>query len=435
MRNVFVLGLDEFNRHELQSIREAESCRFIGLLDYEEIVRPKSGEIPFEALRRKAERQLDGHGGSVDGIIAFWDFPSSAMAGVLRNARELPGPSNEAIARCEHKYWSRIEQRAVVPELVPAFQAVDPFADDPVALIELDYPFWIKPVKAHSSRLGFLIEGPDDLRAHLPEIREKIGFFGVPFDEYLTHVQVPEETRPVTGHWCIAEAIISAGRQCTLEGYVYQGAVQVYGVVDSVRTGRHRSCFSRYQYPSRLPRRVQSRMIHAAEQVMQRFRYECGPFNMEFYWHEETDRISLLEVNARISKSHCPLFRLVDGASHQEVAVDLALGEDPRFPHRQGHHRVAAKFMVRTFHDDGIVRAMPTEEELGRVRARYPEMRFRPLAEPGQRLRDSHHYDSYSYELGDLFLGADNQQALLAKYRDCLELMTFDVEPIDRDAA
>jgi biotin carboxylase len=176
-------------------------------------------------------------------------------------------------------------------------------------------------------------------------------------------------------------------------------------------------------------------MIHAAEQVMQRFRYDGGPFNMEFYWHEETDRISLLEVNARISKSHCPLFRLVDGASHQEVAVDLALGEDPRFPHRQGGHRVAAKFMVRTFHDDGVVQAMPTEEELGRVRARYPEMRFRPLAEPGQRLRDSHHYDSYSYELGDLFLGADNQQALLAKYRDCLEWMTFDVEPIDRDAA
>jgi biotin carboxylase len=435
MRNVFVLGLDAFNRRELQSIREAGTCRFVGLLDYDEVVRPKSGETRFEALRRKAEQQLDEHGGSVDGIIAFWDFPSSAMAGVLRNARGLPGPSNEAIARCEHKYWSRIEQRAVVPELVPAFQAVDPFADDPAALIELDYPFWIKPVKAHSSRLGFRISGPEDLRAHLPVIREKIGFFGRPFDEYLMHVDVPDDIRPVTGHWCIAEAIISAGRQCTLEGYVYQGAVEVYGVVDSVRTGRHRSCFSRYQYPSTLPRRVQVRMIRAAEKVMQRFRYDCGPFNMEFYWHTETDRISLLEVNARISKSHCPLFRLVDGASHQSVAVDLALGEDPRFPHRQGSHRMAAKFMIRTFHDDGYVRAMPTEEELERVCARYPEARFRPLAEPGDRLRDSHHHDSYSYELGDLFLAADNQQALLEKYRDCMELLSFDVEPVRRDAA
>lgn len=434
MRNVFVLGLDEFNRHELQSIREAESCRFIGLLDYGEVVQPKTGETPFEELCRKAERQLDGHGGTVDGIVAFWDFPSSAMAGVLRNARGLPGPSNEAIARCEHKYWSRLEQREVVPDLVPEFCAVDPHADDPVAQITLDYPFWIKPVKAHSSRLGFLIRDEQELRRYLPEIREKIGFFGRPFDEYLRHVEVPETMREVTGHWCIAEQMISTGRQCTLEGYVWQGAVRVYGVVDSMRTGRHRSSFSRYQYPSSLPRRVQGKMIEAAERVMQRFRYECAPFNMEFYWDPRTDGIRLLEVNARISKSHCPLFRMVDGASHQEVAVDLALGADPRFPSRRGDFRIAAKFMIRVFHD-GTVRRMPTGEQLAELTDRYPEARFRPLAEPGARLAQSHHRDSYSFELGDLFLGAGDRKELLAKYEESLRILDFEVEPVAGETA
>lgn len=84
---------------------------------------------------------------------------------------------------------------------------------------------------------------------------------------------------------------------------------------------------------------------------------------------------------------------------------------------------------------DGIVRAMPTGAELDRLRARYPEARFGALAEPAEGLRDCQHYDSDSYELGDLFLGADNQQALLEKYRDCLDLLTFDVEPVRRDAA
>ncbi|MEJ2603840.1 MAG: D-alanine--D-alanine ligase [Gammaproteobacteria bacterium] len=434
MRNVFVLGLDDFNRHELRSISEAESCRFVGLLGYDEIVRPESGEIPFEKLRRKAEEQLDRHGGSVDGIIAFWDFPSSAMAGVLRNARGLPGPSNEAIARCEHKYWSRLEQREVVPELVPAFCAVDPFADDPVSQLTIEYPFWIKPVKAHSSRLGFRIHNESELRDHLAEIREKIGFFGRPFGEYLQHVDVPEEIRRVDGYWCIAESIISAGRQCTLEGYVRQGATTVYGVVDSIRQGKHRSCFARYQYPSSLPRRIQRRMIRAAELVMQRFRYDGGPFNMEFFWDPRTDRISLLEVNARISKSHCPIFRLVDGAANHEVAVELALGREPQFPHRQGEFRLAAKFMIRVFRD-GIVRRMPSAAQLAEIRARYPEARFRPLAEPGDRLAHSHHRDSYSFELGDLFLGAVDQQELLAKYDDCLRTLSFEVEPIERDAA
>ena len=434
MKNIFVIGLDAFNQEELQSIREAHSCRFIGLLGYDEIVRPKSGKIEFEFLRARAEKALSSFPGTIDGIVAFWDFPSSAMAGVLRNAHGLPGPSNEAIARCEHKYWSRLEQQEVVPDLIPRFCAIDPFADDPLEYVEISYPFWIKPVKAHSSRLGFMIRTPGDLRAHIPEIREKIDFFGKPFNEYLEHVGVPEAIRPISGYWCIAEEIISAGQQCTLEGYVYDGDVVIYGIVDSIRGGRHRSCLMRYQYPSSFPARIRKRMIEATEKVMTRFEYDCAPFNIEFFWDRRTDQIRLLEVNARISKSHCPLFRMVDGASHQEVMVDLALGERPRFPYRKGPFRIAGKFMHRVF-DDGIVSGMPTSNEIAQVRKVYPEARFRLLAEVGERLKYSHHFDSYSYELADIFLGGENQSDLLKKYRDVLDRVTFDVEPVYQDAA
>ncbi len=434
MKNIFVIGLDAFNLEELQSIREAQSCRFVGLLEYDEIVRPKSGKIEFEFLRSKAEKALASFPGSIDGIVAFWDFPSSAMAGVLRNAHGLVGPSNEAIAKCEHKYWSRLEQREVVPDLVPRFCAIDPFAGDPLEYVEISYPFWIKPVKAHSSRLGFKIRTPDELRGHIPEIREKIGFFGRPFNEYLGHVGVPEQVRPINGYWCIAEEMISAGQQCTLEGYVYKGDVEVYGIVDSIRGGRHRSCLVRYQYPTSLPAKVQSRMIDATRKVLTRFGYDCAPFNIEYFWDRRSDQIRLLEVNARISKSHCPLFRMVDGASHQEVMVDLALGERPRFPSRKGPFRVAGKFMQRVF-DDGIVSGMPTSNEISLVRKVYPEARFRLLAEVGERLKYSHHCDSYSYELADIFLGAEHRGELLRKYQDVLDRVTFDVEPVYQDAA
>lgn len=434
MKNIFVIGLDAFNQEELQSIREAQSCRFIGLLEYDEIVRPKSGKIEFEFLRTKAEKALASFPDSIDGIVAFWDFPSSAMAGVLRNAHGLPGPTNEAIAKCEHKYWSRLEQQRVVPDLIPRFCAIDPFADDPLEYVEIDYPFWIKPVKAHSSRLGFKIHSPDELRALVPEIRKKIGYFGRPFGDYLEHVGVPEAIRPINGYWCIAEEIISAGQQCTLEGYVYEGEVVVYGIVDSIRGGKHRSCLVRYQYPSSLPARIQERMIGATAKVMTQFGYDCGPFNIEFFWDRRTDRIRLLEINARISKSHCPLFRLVDGASHQEVMVDLALGERPRFPSRKGPFRMAGKFMHRVF-EDGVVSGMPTINEIAQARKVYPEARFRLLAEVGDRLKYSHHHDSYSYELADIFLGGEDQRDLLSKYQDVLERVTFDVDPVYQDAA
>lgn len=425
--NVFIIGLDDFNQHELESIRQASACTFVDLLGYDTVVHPREGRIDFDALLNQARADLHKFGGSIDGIATYWDFPSSSLAPVLRNELNLPGPSNEAVARCEHKYWSRLEQQSVVPAMVPEFCAVDPFDDASIAAIELDYPFWIKPIKAHSSYLGFKIHNTDELRGHIREIRDGIPLFGIPFDQYLQHVTVPAVLAGIGGHWCIAEAMISAGQQCTLEGYVQKGEVTVYGVVDSIRSGKHRSSFARYQYPSQLPRRTQNRMIEAATQVMTQIGYDNAPFNMEFYWNPRADDIRLLEINARISKSHCPLFRLVDGASHQEVMVDLALGQLPEFPRRQGSFRVAGKFMVRV-HEDGIVRGMPTAAEIARVQDRFPEARIHSLAAEGTALKHLPYQDSYSFELAEIFLGADSQKQLLDKYNTCLELLTFDVE-------
>lgn len=433
MQNLFLLGIDDFNRPELASIRGVDTIGIHSLLTIDEVVRPRDGALDFERMRQDAEARLAVFDGSVDGIAAFWDFPSSALAGVLRNAHGLPGPSDEAVCRCEHKWWSRLEQTAVVPELTPPFAVFDPSADDPLADLDLDFPMWVKPVKAHSSHLGFKVRNAGELRSHLPEIRERIGLFGDPFDQYLTHVDLPEEVAPVGGRWCIAEGIISAGRQCTLEGYVHRGETVIYGVVDSIRSGRHRSCFSRYQYPSSLPSRVRARMAEAAAKVMRRFDYDEAPFNMEFYWNPRDDGIRLLEVNARVSKSHSPLFRMVDGASNQQVMADLALGREPDMPHREGAFKVAAKFMVRVF-GDGVVRRTPGPEDVARAQEVAPEARIHPHVAPDMPLRHLHYQDSYSFELADVFLGADSQAELLEKYDRCMRRLPFEVDPLPEAA-
>jgi len=433
MQNLFLLGLDDFNEHELNSIRTSRPCRFVDLLGYDRVVKPTERGIDFDDLWREAHTQLDAFTGSVDGIASFWDFPGSALAAVLRNERGLPGPTNEAVAKCEHKYWSRLEQQAAVPALVPDFCAVDPFADDPLATIDLSYPFWIKPVKAHSSHLGFKIHNADELLSRLGQIRDGISLFGDPFEQFLRHVDVAEHVHAVDGHWCIAEAIISAGRQCTLEGYVYQGETTIYGVVDSIRSGKHRSCFARYQYPSSLPQRVQRRMVEAASKVMECIGYDDAPFNMEFYWNPKSDSIRLLKINARISKSHCPLFRMVDGRSNQQVMVDLALGRRPDFPPRQGSFRLSAKFMFRV-HEDCIVRHMPDAEEIANVKKLFPEARIHLLARERVPLKHLHYQDSYSFELAEIFLGASSQRELLAKYDTCVNTLSFELERLGEAA-
>lgn len=435
MKNIFVMGLDAFHLELLETIRGPEEYAFHPLFDFNRVVHLPEEEYPsLESLLREAQETFEDFSGSVDAVMGYWDLPTTLAVPLIAERFGLPGAPLEAVARCEHKYWSRTLQKEVLPDMIPAFQAVDPFADDPVAGIELEYPFWIKPVKAHSSYLGFYIDRPETLRRHLPEIRAGIGIMGRPLNEFLANVTRPPEIEGVSGFHCIAEDIVSRGFQCTLEGYFHDDHFVVYGVVDSIRSGRHRSCFARYQYPSKLPRAVQARMIDAAERVIDHLGYRDAPFNIEFYWDPDTDHISLLEINTRISKSHSPLFLMVDGATNQKVTMDLALGQAPVFPHREGAHRIAGKFMLRYF-DDGILERVPTDDDILRVQEKYPEARIRRLATRGSRLSELALQDSYSFEVAEIFLGADRQKALLDKYDDVLGMLDFRVRPLERKRA
>jgi hypothetical protein len=427
MKNVFVMGLEPFNLELLRTIRDGEAYRFHALFDYAEVVRPANLGYPsLEVLLARAREIFAGFTGSVDGVMGYWDFPTSVVVPMVARQAGLPGPALDAVARCEHKYWSRLEQQKVVPDMVPAFQAIDPFAEDPLGDVELSYPFWIKPVKAHSSFLGFYIDSPETLASRLVEIRRDIGRMGRPFNEFLAHVDLPAEIAPVHGHHCIAEAIVSAGFQCTLEGYSWNGEVTVFGVVDSIRSGRYHSSFTCYQYPSKLPEAVQARMVEATRKLIRHLGYDGAAFNVEYYWNPDDDSIRLLEINSRISKSHSPLFLMVDGATNQKVTLDLALGRKPDFPHRQGEYSLAGKFMVRFF-QDGILERVPTDADIRRLQAVYPEARVNRLAPEGIRLRDLKLQDSYSYEAADVFLGASGQKELLDKFANAQKLLDFRV--------
>lgn len=430
--NVFIIGHDDLSRRMLPNLRHVEDYAFHELLSIEEVVHAE--EYPFSRLIADALAQLERFSGPVDAIVGYWDFPTSGLLPVLRHERGLPGPSLEAFLKCEHKYWSRLEQARSVPECVPAFQALDPFDDRAVEALEIDYPFWIKPVKAHSSHLGFRIENAEQLREALPLIREGIGRFGRPFDEITALAELPAEVAAVTGHHCIAEAIISSGRQCTLEGYVQNGVVHPVGFVDSLRDATHASVLLRYEYPSSLPDEVQERMLAITRRFLARIGYDDAPFNIEYYLDEQADRIWLLEINARISRSHAAIFQLVDGAPHFQVMVDVALGIAPRMPHREGRYPVAAKQMLRVF-EDGWVRRVPSEEEIREVEERFPGTLVQLNVREGMRLSDLKHQDSFSWELGVLFTGAQTREALTERIEQCRRMLPFEIEPLSSPAS
>ncbi|MFO7994616.1 MAG: ATP-grasp domain-containing protein [Marinobacter sp.] len=408
-KNIFVMAMDDFHLTMLERLRGSEEMAFHPLLDMETAVNT-TGYDMAELLGR-ARRTLQDFPGTVDAIVGYWDFPTLSLLPVLRREWNLPGPSLEAALRCEHKYWARVEEARVAPRQTPCFASVNPFDENVMDQSPLPYPFWIKPVRAHSSQLGFHVDNQQDFEHAIEQTRDRIQLFAKPFNYILGMAKLPQEIATVDGWHCIAEEIVSAGRQCTLEGYVLNGEMEIYGVVDSLREGAVGSSFSRYQYPSDLPASIQDIMLEDCRRFVERTGFDNSPFNIEFFYNEEDGSIWMLEVNPRCSKSHSPLFEMVDGSSNLQAMVDVALGRKPVFPPEGGRYRYAAKIMLRE-HQNGVVERVPSADEVRAIENDFPGCRIQVEAEQGCRLSDMLHQDSYSFEYALLFVGGDSVEEI-----------------------
>lgn len=431
-RNIFVVGLDEANHELLRHLPAARECRFHPLIDFSRL--RGVDRFPIAELLAEAERTLDGFDGPVDGICTCIDFPATELASLLGRRYGLPGPSLEGVLACNHKHWSRRLQRAAVPWAVPPFTSFDPYAADPLSEIDLDYPLWIKPLNAYRSHLGFRINHPQDFHAALPIIREQLPRLAEPLDVILKHAALPADVAAAGSRIMLAEEVVS-GQLCTVEGYVRDGRPHVYGIVDSVRAP-NRSSFARYQYPSTLPARVQHRITGVTERVMRAVGLDQSPFNLELFYEPAHGTIRILEINPRLSQSHARLFEMVDGTSHLQVMVDLALGRTPSAPFagagppargrglREGPFTVAAKFFLRAYRD-AVVEAVPGEDDIARLQAALPGVSVNVLVAPGAVLSDLPDQDAYSYELAEISLGARSRRDLLARWRLVRESLPF----------
>ena len=417
-RNIFVLGIDEFNLQQLRAIRNADNYQFHSLLSFDEV--KAHGTYPFQSILDHARDRLEGFAGRIDAIVGYWDFPVTSIVPVLCRELGLPSPSVESVACCEHKYWSRLEQQRLLPDMVPGFASVDPFDADAAAKVELDFPFWLKPVKGTDSLLGFRIHDRAELDDALSKIREGIVHIAEAFDTFLAHVQLPKAMAETSGRYCIAEKLIK-GRQCTVSGYVYRGKARVYGIIDSINYPNGMS-FQRYQYPSRLPKAVKARLKEASITLMEGIGYDQAAFNIEYFYDEGADTISLLEVNPRISQSHGHLYEQVDGRPNHQIMVELALGEEPCVPRRQGPFGCAAEFHLRKF-EDATVEQVPSDAQLREIERDNPGTFIDIAVEPGMQLSDMMEQDSYSYDIAHIFTAAHDQHELLEKYDRIVEAL------------
>jgi len=412
-QNVFVLGLDDFNRGILDSIADESGACFHSLLSFEEA--KGFGRRTFDDLLAEADRRLRQFDDGIDAITAFWDFPVSSMLPVLCARFGVPGPRLSSVLKCEHKYWSRLLQ-AEVTDAHPAFQVLNPHDDDAAERVKIDYPFFVKPIKSTSSALAFKVEDHEQWHAALSELRTGIQRIAEPFDQLIQHLEyVPQSVRDATGCCCLVESIMS-GAQCTVCGYVQAREARVYGVVDSL-TYEDSSTFESFVYPSSLPHHLVKRLSEISCRVMEHIGFSNGCFNIEFFVDTDSEQIALLEINPRISQSHTLLFDYVDGVPNLRVMTDVALGRAPDRMLGQGAHKQAAKWMWR-HRGDAWVQRVPAADEIAAIEQDYDAVRIKVLPRVRSYLSDLLEQDPYAYDLAYIWVGGNDQQQLRQIYED-----------------
>lgn len=198
------------------------------------------------------------------------------------------------------------------------------------------------------------------------------------------------------------------------------------GIVDSIRVPGG-SSFLRYQYPSRLPERVQERMRVITQRVVEQIGYDDACFNVEFFWDEERDRIWLLEINPRIALHHADLFEKVDGYSNYEMAVEVALGRPPRLSRDKGPFAMAATCFLRRF-EDGYVTRVPSPEQVKAIEESIDGTLIEVRAKPNSRLSDLVEQDAYSYALALVYLGGRSEDDIVKKFDEVVQKLDIRVE-------
>ncbi|MBI2001481.1 MAG: ATP-grasp domain-containing protein [candidate division NC10 bacterium] len=382
------------------------------------------------AFLQETIRMVRGRRQSFQAVVGIDDFPACMMAALLAETLGLPSPSFESLFLCQHKYYSRVRQREVIPEATPRFHALDIARDPAPSDLPLPFPVFIKPAKSYLSILARRIETFPDLASAVAEARLRLAPVAHMFNALLGASTLDGNFRAIPGSALLVEELLS-GHQVTLDGYACGGQVVPLGVVDSFFFLRS-SSFERFEYPSRLPAGVQERMAGLAERVIRHIGLDRTFFDIEFFYREEDDSIWLIEINGRMSSQFAPLYRMVDGIDLYAMQLEMALGRDPGGGEVWGAARnrrlVSASFVMRTF-ENGIVRRIPSTKDIRQLERRFPEAFVEILVREGEKLSDELQDDeSYRYALVDL--AAEDRKALLKRYDEAKNFLPFEFTPI-----
>lgn len=420
MKKILILFAKDWDQIALQAQQYADQYQFFfegfDLFRFPENARLLS----FNAIRYIAKLERKYRKSGLDGIVSNHEQFGALIAAVLAQRLGLPGNDPLAIIACQHKYYGRLVQQQIAPDAVPRFSYI-PYPFDPQSPIQLDYPFFIKPIKATYSVLARQIKNAEELKQHL-----RFNFF----EEFLIRKLVKPfaDIMPlftpmgVDANGLLVEEVMH-GEQLNIDGYCIRGEVHFLGVIDEVMYPDTQA-FMRFEYPSRLPNAIQTRAKEISRQVLEGLNYHHGFFNIEFVYDQKVDQLKIIEINPRMASQLANLYERVDGCRPYSMLFSLAVGEAPKLVRGEGLFRSAASFIFRRFQKP-LKQRIPSKAELARALAPYPDAKMMLYYKKGSSLdREIKWLGSYRYAV--LNLGGLSRGDLFDRFNQVCKKLHFE---------
>ncbi len=341
-------------------------------------------------------------------------------ASLLTERLKLPGTPLKALLTAQHKYLARQIHQETLPDHVPSFCGFRYDADASTA-VTIEYPIFVKPVKAAFSVLAKRCDDELKLREHLKfRVWEKIIIKRLTWP--FRRISSRHLDCEIDADCFIAEGCVDGALQVCVDGYAHAGKVRVLGTVDSVMYPGTTS-FMRFEYPSQLSVDHVEKLESVARRAVEAIGFTHGLFNVELFFDPKTERITIIEINPRMAGQFSDLYERVDGKSLWALELDLALGKVPSFPHREGAFGSAASFVFREFGE--AIKHAPSAAQQSWLARTYPDARlFLDLKHATSRARETKWLGNYRYAL--VHMGGNDHDDMMSRFGNVCEHLNFD---------
>ena len=371
---------------------------------------PSNAHLAWFDLTRfvnKLAKQANRRGWTA--VVSNHEQFGALAAALLAERMGWPGTSVDAVLACQHKLYARQILDQVCPEANCEFVPLNTAYGESIPP-GLRYPAFVKPVKAAFSVLARTVQNRDELQAHtrfgwweLWVIRHLVEPF-----ERIARARLPQAG---SAHNLLLEQPM-AGAQYNLDGYVFDGVVQLIGVVDAVHYPGTQA-FMRFEFPGSLSGALQLRALAVAQQFLRKVGFTHGLFNMEFFYDAASDKLGVIEFNPRMASQFSDMYLRVLGIDLHRMSLALARNIDPAsLPRQSPSAGAAASFVYRSF-EPGVQVAQPTPEQKSALHAAFADALLFCFAKGASEIaRDFKWLGSYRYGIVHL-AAADAHQLRL----------------------